>query len=85
MGCYGIIQILIQILLGVLLVPCFDPSRMDPALAYKSQGKQTSFDANLKGLLLAIADKFVTSKREFIIVALAPFLVISLALLITSS
>ena len=34
---------------------------------------------------MAIADKFVTNKREFIIVALAPFLVISLALLITSS
>ncbi len=86
-GSYGIIQILIQILLGVLLTLALIPfHEWIHALAYKSQGaKQTSFDANLKRFyFLAIADQFVTSKREFIIVALAPFLVISLALLITS-
>ena len=86
-GSYGIIQILIQILLGVLLTLALIPfHEWIHALAYKSQGaKQTSFDANLKRFyFLAIADKFVTNKREFIIVALAPFLVISLALLITS-
>jgi hypothetical protein len=86
-GGYSIIRILIQILLGVLLTLALIPfHEWIHALAYKSQGaKQTSFDANLKRFyFLAIADKFVTSKREFLIIALAPFIVISLALLITS-
>ena len=86
-GNYGIIQILIQILLGVLLTLALIPfHEWIHALAYKSQGaKQTSFDANLKRFyFLAIADKFVTSKREFLIITLTPLIVISLALLITS-
>jgi len=49
------------------------------ALAYKSQGaKQTSYDMHLKKFyFLAMADKFVANKREFQIVALAPFVIIS--------
>jgi len=53
-------------------------------LAYKSQGAtKTSYDANLKKFyFMAIADQFVANKKEFTIVALAPFTVISAALLI---
>lgn len=49
------------------------------ALAYKSQGaKQTSYDMHLKKFyFLAMADQFVVNKREFQIVALAPFVIIS--------
>ncbi|NIJ54563.1 DUF3267 domain-containing protein [Dyadobacter arcticus] len=53
-------------------------------LAYKSQGAtKTSYDANLKKFyFMAIADKFVANRKEFQIVALAPFTVISIALLL---
>lgn len=48
-------------------------------LAYKSQGAEhTSYDANLKKFyFLAVADRFVANRREFQIVALAPFIVIT--------
>lgn len=48
-------------------------------LAYKSQGAtKTSYDANLKKFyFMALADKFVASKKEFEVVALAPFLTIT--------
>ena len=86
-GDFSIVKLLLQILFGVLLTLALIPfHEWIHALAYKSQGaKQTTFDANLKRFyFLAIADHFVTSKREFKIVALAPFLVISLALFIAS-
>ncbi|HLA60227.1 MAG TPA: DUF3267 domain-containing protein [Puia sp.] len=86
-GIHTIDKILLQIFLGILLTLALIPfHEWIHALAYKSQGaKQTSFDANLKRFyFLAIADKFVTGKREFKIVALAPFLIISLALIIAS-
>ncbi len=53
-------------------------------LAYRSQGAyKTSYDANLKKFyFMAIADKFVANKKEFHIVALAPFVVISTILLL---
>jgi len=53
-------------------------------LAYKSQGAtKTSYDANFKKFyFMAIADQFVANKKEFIIVALAPFSVISSVLLV---
>lgn len=53
-------------------------------LAYRSQGAdKTSYDANLKKFyFMAIADKFVANRREFQIVALAPFVVITTTLLI---
>lgn len=48
-------------------------------LAYKSQGAtKTSYDANLKKFyFMALADKFVANKKEFEVVALAPFLTIT--------
>jgi hypothetical protein len=48
-------------------------------LAYKSQGaKNTSYDVNWKKLyFMALADKFVANAREFRIVALAPFVAIT--------
>lgn len=53
-------------------------------LAYKSQGaKDTSYDTNLKKFyFMAMADKFVANRKEFTIVALAPFAVISLVLIL---
>lgn len=53
-------------------------------LAYKSQGaKNTSYDANLKKFyFMALADKFVANKKEFEIVALAPFILITTTLII---
>ena len=87
LGIYTFNNILLQILSGVLLTLALIPiHELIHALAYKLLGaKKTSFDANLKRFyFLAIADHFVTSKREFIMIALAPFLVISLTLLMTS-
>ena len=51
-------------------------------LAYKSQGAtNTSYDANLKKFyFMALADKFVANKKEFEIVALAPFTIITTVL-----
>jgi len=48
-------------------------------LAYKSQGAtNTSYDANLKKFyFMALADKFVANKKEFEVVALAPFIIIT--------
>ncbi len=53
-------------------------------LAYKSQGAtDTSYDANLKKFyFMALADKFVANKKEFEVVALAPFVVITTILII---
>ena len=61
------------------------------AAAYKWVGAtKTSFDSNWnKFYFMAVADKFVANRREFILVALAPFTVISvflaLGLLLTTS
>ena len=54
-------------------------------LAYKSQGaEKTSYDANLKKFyFLAVADQFVANRKEFQIVALAPFALITTTLLIS--
>jgi len=51
-------------------------------LAYKSQGaRSTSYDANLKKFyFMALADRFVANKKEFEVVALAPFILITTAL-----
>ena len=53
-------------------------------LAYKSQGSnRTSYDSNWKKLyFMALADKFVANKKEFSIVALAPFVVINSILIL---
>ena len=62
-----------------LLVPLHEYIHL---LAYKSQGATTtSYDANLKKFyFMALADKFVANKKEFEIVALAPFVVITAVL-----
>lgn len=54
------------------------------ALAYKSQGaKDTSYDANFKKFyFMALANGFVANKKEFKVIALAPFVTISLALVL---
>ena len=53
-------------------------------LAYKSQGAEhTAYDVNWKKFyFMALADKFVANRKEFQIVGLAPFIVISTTLLI---
>jgi Putative zincin peptidase len=53
-------------------------------VAYKSQGaKNTSYDANFrKFYFMALADKFVANKKEFQVIALAPFLFISSSLIL---
>jgi hypothetical protein len=53
-------------------------------LAYKSQGaRKTSYDANIrKFYFMALADKFVANRKEFRVVALAPFVLISSILVV---
>ncbi|WP_336518171.1 DUF3267 domain-containing protein [Pollutibacter soli] len=53
-------------------------------LAYKALGaKNTSYDVNLKKFyVMAIADRFVADRREFTIVALAPFAFITTLLIL---
>lgn len=65
--------------IAFLLVPFHEYIHV---LAYKSQGAtNTSYDANLKKFyFMALADKFVANKKEFEIVALAPFTVITIIL-----
>lgn len=67
--------------IAFLLVPLHEYIHV---LAYKSQGaKDTSYDANLKKFyFMALADKFVANKKEFEIVALAPFIVITAILIL---
>lgn len=67
--------------IAFLLVPLHEYIHV---LAYKSQGAiNTSYDANLrKFYFMALADKFVANKKEFEVVALAPFVVISSLLII---
>jgi hypothetical protein len=69
------------ILIAFLLIPLHEYIHV---LAYRWQGaKHTSYDVNLKKFyFMALADKFVASKKEFQLVALAPFLVITSALTI---
>lgn len=70
----------IGFLLTFALVPLHEYIHV---LAYHSQGaKQTSYDVNFKKFyFMALADKFVASKKEFQVVALAPFVSISLSLI----
>jgi hypothetical protein len=54
------------------------------ALAYKNRGaKAVSYGINFKKFIfLTVADKFVASQAEFLVVAMAPFSVISAALML---
>lgn len=67
--------------MAFLLVPLHEYIHV---LAYKSQGAiHTSYDVNLKKFyFMALADQFVANKKEFTIVALAPFAVISSSLVL---
>lgn len=86
LGKFKIIDVLDHLSYGVALAFCLVPiHEYIHALAYKSQGaKTTSYDVNLKKFyFMAIADKFVANRKEFTIVALAPFLIISSTFLIS--
>ncbi len=69
------------LVIAFLLIPLHEYIHV---LAYKSQGAfNTSYDANLKKFyFMALADKFVANKKEFRIVALAPFVTISTTLIV---
>jgi glucose-6-phosphate-specific signal transduction histidine kinase len=66
--------------LSILLIPIHEWIHM---LAYRLQGARTSsMDVNWKKFyFMAVADQFVASAKEFRIVALAPFTIISISLL----
>lgn len=68
--------------LALALVPLHEYLHV---IAYKSQGAvHTSYDVNIrKFYFMALADKFVANKKEFEIVALTPFITITVLLLIT--
>jgi len=68
--------------MAFLLIPLHEYIHV---LAYQSQGaKETSYDANFKKFyFMALANGFVANKKEFRIVALAPFVSISLVLLVS--
>ena len=71
--CYGIA-------LSFLLIPLHEYIHV---LAYRSQGAaNTSYDVNWKKFyFMAVADHFVANRKEFTVVVLAPFVVISAATL----
>lgn len=72
----GLVHLCYGFAIAFLLLPVHEYIHV---LAYKSQGAQyTSYNANLKKFyFLAVADQFVANKKEFQIVALAPFVVIT--------
>jgi hypothetical protein len=74
----GLVNLSYGLAIAFLLLPIHEYIHV---LAYKSQGaKHTSYDANLKKFyFLAVADQFVANRKEFQIVALAPFVVITSA------
>ncbi len=69
------------IFIAFLLIPIHEYIHV---LAYRSQGAaQTSYDVNWKKFyFMAVADRFVADRKEFQIVALAPFVIISTVLLV---
>lgn len=72
----GLMQMCYGVSIAFLLIPLHEYIH---ALAYRYVGaRETSYDANWrKFYFMAMADKFVTSRSEFIKVALAPFVIIS--------
>ena len=72
----GLVNLSYGLAIAFLLLPIHEFIHV---LAYRSQGAvHTSYNANLKKFyFLAVADQFVASKKEFQIVALAPFVVIT--------
>uniref|UniRef100_UPI00404AF07B DUF3267 domain-containing protein n=1 Tax=Fulvivirga sp. TaxID=1931237 RepID=UPI00404AF07B len=76
----GFSQLSLGVLFAFLLMPLHEFIHV---VAYKSQGAlHTSYDAHWrKFYFMALADKFVASRKEFQIVALAPFIFISITLI----
>lgn len=79
LGCSGeelFAHISYGVALSFLLVPLHEYIHV---LAYRSQGaRNTSYGANLRKLYFyAVADRFVADRKEFRIIALAPFISIS--------
>ena len=74
-------RVSIGIFISFLLIPIHE---LIHAAVYKLVGaEKTSFDMNLKKFyFLAIADKFVANKKEFQVIALAPFLFISITAIV---
>lgn len=72
------------IALSFLLLPIHE---LLHALAYKMAGaKKTGIKANLKKFyFMAVADQFVASRKEFVLIAITPFVVISTALIILAA
>ncbi|MCE1168816.1 MAG: DUF3267 domain-containing protein [Sphingobacteriia bacterium] len=70
--------------ISFLLIPLHEYIHV---VAYRSQGaRNTSYDANLKKFyFMALADRFVTSRKEFKVIALAPFTIISIILILLIS
>lgn len=79
----GISYTSIGIAVALALIPLHEYLHV---LAYRSQGATTtSYDANFrKFYFMALADKFVANRKEFQVVALAPFVVISMSLLVAA-
>jgi hypothetical protein len=77
----GLMHLAYGLLIAFLLLPVHE---FIHSLAYKSQGAiSTSYDSNIrKFYFFAVADQFVANRKEFLVVALAPFAVITTILLI---
>jgi hypothetical protein len=73
----GVVYLSYGFAIAFLLIPIHEYIHV---LACKSQGaKNTSYDDNLKKFyFMAIADQFVANRKEFKIVALALFVVVSI-------
>lgn len=79
----ALIHLSYGVALSFLLVPFHEYIH---ALAYKYRGaKNTSFDAHWKKFyFMAIADQFVADRKDFKIVALAPFMVITFVFVVST-
>lgn len=77
----GVNLLFLGIACAFLLIPVHECIHM---LAYRSQGAtRTSFGVDLKRFVfLALADRFVADRRAFRIVAAAPFVMITVCLLV---
>lgn len=77
----GITQCSYGIAIAFALIPVHEYIHV---LAYRSQGAEhTSYDSNIrKFYFMALAHRFVANKREFTVVALAPFAVVTVVCLV---
>lgn len=77
-----IFHLILGFIITLLLIPVHEFIHV---LAYKSQGaKETSYDANWKKFyFMALANKFVANRKEFTVIAMAPFVIITSGLIIS--